>query len=324
VEAEAQGMTLFCFLWTKRTPTEEEQMAEVRQMVSRCDKHIFFTDMDAPPGGGEDDVVRVPIPKQDLEREAGRWLNHRNMVAHLPIWDYLFQQRIPENYDWTVNVELDHYTSPARLRLTIARYLVALRRGTPVDRRNADGELLLFFGNVFAFNRKTVNAMKASWSWLGVPMNQSEDKGRGCPEFMRGRRFMPKQCPQDIVYPDMVIGGILRGAAGNKVPFYGRAGCGQPAGSGTLTNRGTLLPMACWEMEKNPYWGRSAKGEKLAIEQMARTQYMRSGEEARLFYQNDSKHAKLWELWWSGHDVPIIHHVKHPEALRLARELLRP
>merc|ERR1719245_2838264 len=103
-------------------------MVEVRKMLVKCDKYLLFTDVDAP-GMDDADIVRVVLPPQEAPRSSSKWLFHRNMVAHLPMWDYMFQTGIAEKFDWTANVELDHFTSPLRLKLTIARYMIIIRNG---------------------------------------------------------------------------------------------------------------------------------------------------------------------------------------------------
>jgi hypothetical protein len=295
-------------------------------MVSKCDKHIFFTDSDAP-GADAEDIVKVRVPRQDVTRRERDWLFHRNMVAHLPVWDYILQEGIAAKYDWTVNVELDHWFHAGRMRVLIARYLSILRDGTPKDRSDAKSELVFYLGNAFAFNRKTVNAMKLAWPKIGIPLGDHEGQGKGCPVFMKGMFEMPRRCSQDIAYPIMIGKGILRTPEGKLIPSYGRPGCGQPTGQGQSSHRGHLLPMGCWEMEKYPPYGRKKqkKFETEAIEALAKAQYVRSKDEAKEVFKGNphNKDGELWELFWLGRDVPVVHHVHAPETLRLARELLK-
>eukprot|EP00439_Symbiodinium_sp_Y106_P080478 s348_g19.t1 len=128
IREEASRIRLFCFAWTPFRPSDEAVLQEVRTQFSKCDGHAFFSDRH--PHGETDDVIIVKVPEQRVPRTDGQWLYHRNMVGLMPTWTHLLKTGMAEEYDWVLNAELDHFTSPSRCRLGIVSYLENLRSGS--------------------------------------------------------------------------------------------------------------------------------------------------------------------------------------------------
>lgn len=311
--AEAAAIKVFCFAWTPLRPVDEQLLPEVRLQYEKCDGHAFFTDEGATSSAASaPDVVRVPVPAQSTARADNGWLYHRNMVGVLPSWSHLLASSDLDAYDWVLHSELDHFVSPARVRLGIAGYLQTLRTGSTAERRSVDGAMMLMWGNAFLFSRKMLQEMRRQWSTFGQPADASTI-ANGCPSFMRGRMEWPEHCSQDIVYPSLVDLSVPR------IPAYGRSGCGQ---FDARNGRGKPFPPGCWEMQKNPM-GMTEDGEMDAIREFALVQNMKDKEEAKQHYAGTAQAAN-WELWYMAKAVPVIHHVNYPSVHKLARELLRP
>ncbi|CAE7361975.1 unnamed protein product [Symbiodinium pilosum] len=272
IREEASRIRLFCFAWTPFRPSDEAVLQEVRTQFSKCDGHAFFSDRQ--PHGDKSDIIIVDVPEQRVPRTDGQWLYHRNMVGLMPTWAHLLKTGLAEEYDWILNAELDHFTSPSRCRLGIVSYLHNLRSGSSGEQRLAGGPLMLMWGNAFVFNKKMVIMMREQWKFLGKT-EKEKTVGVGCPQFMRGRQEWPEHCSQDIVYPNM-LDGVMRGDA----EAIGRSGCGQPD---AMNGRGVLFQLGCWEMQKNPF-GMSEEGEMDAIREFAIVQGMKDQREAQKRY----------------------------------------
>ncbi|CAE8590394.1 unnamed protein product [Polarella glacialis] len=238
------------------------------------------------------------------------WLYHRNMVGLMPSWTHMFQTGLADKYDWFINVEFDHFLSPARSRATIAAYVEGLKQG---DAKDAEGPIMIMWGNAYVFNKKLVLAMRDNWEVLGkvADRNGSKDeaKGVGCPLFQKGHQEWPGACSQDIVYP--TLANDILPHIQVKVAAPGDPGCGnQP------------YPLGCWEMQQNPFNGESHEGELQAIRELA-AMGGKSREQALEYCEKQGGVlSKNCMKFWDGRSVPIIHHLHRASEHALARKLL--
>jgi hypothetical protein len=128
----------------------------------------------------------------------------------MPSWSHLLENNIATNYDWVMNSELDHFTRPSQVR----NWLVATQDHLTTSKEFGDNPkaepLMLFWSNVYLFNRAMVSQMREQWQVLGKTINIDVEKGKeeelvkanGCPDWLDGRPFWPG-CAQDIAYPIM-------------------------------------------------------------------------------------------------------------------------
>lgn len=313
--SQAEKLSLFCFAWSPLGPHDLEMLAEARFQLAKCDGHLIFSDHSVE---GETDIIEVSVPKQSLLRSDNKWLYHRNMVGLLPSWSYLIGQKVLEKYDWVLNLELDHFMSPARVRLTIIEYLDILRNGSRKEKISAEGGLMLMFGNAFLFNGKMVQELGKQWGMLGQTNTATSDADAGCPKWMEGHHEYPQYCSQDIVYP--TISEVMEGT----VASYGSPGCGV---ADKTSDKGKLFPLACWEMNGD-FWnsfGQKEAEQKAAIRELAIAQSMESQDEVKKHYELiGGKLSSQWYHFYLSRQVPIIHHITFPSVLRLARQLLIP
>lgn len=292
VQAEGQGLKIFCFAWTTWKPADLALLSEVRAAFKTCDGYSIFSDKQ-PSTKEEPDVIVVQVPHQTLSREDGSWLYHRNMVGLMPAWTHLLESTV-DKYDWLVNVEFDHLLLTSKLRLSIATHLAILREGRQEQQHAAGGPLLLMFGNAFLFNQDMVREMKRQWPQLGATAPGGH-QASGCPMFMEGRFEWPASCSQDIVYPNLVT------LMTPPVPAYGSPGCGQ---------RPQDFPLACFELQRQPV-------QELGLDQLQLVQEL-----AKLEHSNQTE-LLATELM-AAKDVPLWHHLSDPVARKMARELLGP
>uniref|UniRef100_A0A7S4V4C3 Uncharacterized protein n=1 Tax=Alexandrium monilatum TaxID=311494 RepID=A0A7S4V4C3_9DINO len=302
------GPSLLCFAWTPRRPHDEEMLPEVRRQLRGCDARVFFTDEDAA-GAPSADIVPVRVSPQEVQRSDRSWLDRRDMAGLIPSWSRLLESGAAELYDWVVNVELDHFVSPARIRSGIKAYLDVLRSGDQTDQGSVDGPLMLMWGSAFLFNRKLVLAMKRRWHELSRSGNATS-AASGCPLFMQSQPEWPKSCAQDVAYPALAGHVML-------VPWYGASDCGQPD---SKNRRGQRFPPACWEMHRSPF-SQTEEGQMRVIREMAAVQNM-SEKDVQEYYRGTQLESS-WRLFYDARQVPVIHHVAFPSVLRLAAELLR-
>lgn len=323
-DAEAQGrrIKLFCFAWTPRRERDNLLMQSVRRQLEACDGHAFYTDnwtygnesvFDA------EDVVRVQVPPQDRARDSKQWLFHKNMAGLLPAWSHILRNKIHETYDWVINVELDHFVRPSKVRTTIAAYVQMLRHGTGLERQKAQGPLMLSFGNAFVFNRELTQAMRDGWNVVGMT------KPDGCPKHAA-------RCEQDMTYME-----ILQ-KLNTSIGFAGQKGCGTFA----ETQKHRLLPLACWDLSQNPIGSRArklGKSQELGVQALrivAQQPAFMTPRRAAGLTVNEWKPThkdivrNLWEwedsapklFYFAPRNVPIIHHMDLKELHDFAHELL--
>ncbi|CAJ1375832.1 unnamed protein product [Effrenium voratum] len=306
------GLSLFCFAWTPRRKYDEQLLLEVRLQFAKCDGHIFYTDTGSP-GGEEPDFVRVELPAQQVSRDKGGWLYHRNMVGLMPALSHLLRSGLVDKYDWFINAELDHFLSPARAKVNIAAYAEHVEK--------ADSPIMLMWGNAFVFNQKLLSAMSQLWDSLGVIASANGTKEEaiavGCPLFMKGKSEWPNSCSQDIIYPALAWD-VLPKKSKQKVVTLGDPGCGHPA-----KFRNKELPLGCWEMQQNPVGGESLQGELNAIKVLADMAAL-DKEAAKSYCAGHANQAvvKNCNKFYDGRQVAVIHHVNNIAVHKLARELL--
>lgn len=364
-EAEEEGrrLKIFCFAWTPRRPEDNAMLPSVRRQLEACDGHLFFTDnwtveedngsanhaffidpdsSPAPAPGARDedvlaakDVVRVPVPPQELPRNGpflpGKgWLRAKNMAGLLPVWDHLLANKVEEGYDWIINVEIDQFVRPSRVRTTIAEYVQMLRKGDDIEKEWAEGPLMLAFGNAFAFNRKLTQALREDWDAV------SARHPDGCP-------VLSKRCEQDMSYHFLVA--ALPVDAG----VVGARGCGAFA---RTRGKDKVYPLACWDMHQSPsgHLFMSELDETLRMipkQPLFMTPYRVAGLEfnnvqaplmtthgamlkgmTRVLAEDvdDSQDLERDSLGWFGYfaprSIPIIHHIPSSDLHDVAHELL--
>eukprot|EP00931_Biecheleriopsis_adriatica_P028976 TRINITY_DN17265_c1_g2_i1.p1 TRINITY_DN17265_c1_g2~~TRINITY_DN17265_c1_g2_i1.p1 ORF type:complete len:385 (-),score=55.22 TRINITY_DN17265_c1_g2_i1:77-1231(-) len=307
VNKMASQMKLFCFAWASLHKKEHEVLKAFRSQMSNCNGHAIFTDR--IPDGVEhsSDIQLVSIPTQAANRSADNFLYHRNMVGLMPAWTYLLNTGTAEKYDWVINVELDHFVRPTKVKSTIAQYLDILRDSC----ENVDGPMLLAFGNAFLFNREVVQQMKSQWNRVGRVAPQNSE-ARGCPMIQEGKAEWPTHCSQDMVYQN------LAKALQPSAPMFGATGCGQ-----TMRARnGALLPMACLEMTHLALGKISVEKQQMLVGEFQKVRSMKSKEEVKLHYKN-SPLEPVAELLYASKDVPVIHHIANSEIHKRARHVLR-
>ncbi|CAE7903075.1 unnamed protein product, partial [Symbiodinium necroappetens] len=291
----------------------------VRRQYNKCDGHVFFTDTESPAGQGEDDFVRVPVPRQELNRSHEKWLYHRNMVGLMPAWSHLLSSGMAEKYDWLINSELDHFLSPSRAKENILEYLRVMEEGSE-DSSGVEGPIMLMWGNAFVFNRKYVQVLKANWANLGRVADAVEEGGRavGCPMFMKGLMEWPEHCSQDMIYP--ALAEHVLPPLQQKVAFPGASGCGQLA----KNRHGQAFPLGCWEMQQNPINGQHEEGELTALQELAAIGRLQDSEAAGAYCRRSPIEAvqKNCLKFWDGRNVPVIHHLHTAREHFLARTLL--
>lgn len=302
----ASEVSVFCFAWTPRRGADETMLHEVKAELAKCDGHAFFTDQGSPEPG----MVTIEVPEQAVSRDHDNWLWHRNMVGLLPSWGYICRSGIAQQFDWSINTELDHWISAERIRANIRAYLDVLRRGTEVEKKSVDGPMMLCWGNAFLFNRALVKMMCDRWGELGKA--STHPVARGCPAFMEGKQEWPKHCSQDMVYP--ALGGMLRKSDG--VAIYGPSGCGQ---AGHTNKKNVRFPLTCWEAG----WGLNDTELVQMVHVIAKVEGMKGRFEVEEYFKT-KKPDRPWKVWYNARGVPIIHHMSRPGAHRVARELLRP
>lgn len=309
---DSPDVKLLCFVWTPRRKHDEEMMPEVERQLSGCDKHLFFTDMDAP-GEPAENIIKVNITKQEKDRSDKDWLYHRNMVGLMQTWDHLIKNNIAIQYDWVINTELDHYVSPTRVRATIQSYKDLLKEGSERDRKAVNGPLMFSFGNAFAFNRKLIQYLADHWQVLSRIATE-KNPGRGCPLFLLYQPEFPLHCSQDMAYPAL-MDSVLR------LPSYGMPGCGQPD---ARNGKGVYFRLGCFEMHTSPF-KQNEEGQNQTLQEIAAMRHCKTKAEAEAHwkrFEGQTNIEKKWEIFFLSREVPIIHHISSPNILRQARELL--
>merc|ERR1712061_9688 len=103
------------------------------------------------------------------------------------------------------------------------------------------------------------------------------------------------------------------------MPAYGNSGCGQ---DDALSDKRVRFPLACWEMQQNPF-GDNEAGEMTALAEFEKMKYVKDASEAQMQYRGTSQ-EKNWARWYSSRSVPAIHHVKFASVHSLARQTLDP
>lgn len=303
LDREASRISLFCFAWTPRREIDLKLMPHVKQEFAKCNDSILFSDKNDSGAG----IVGVSFPPQNQKRTDRDWLYHRNMVGLLPSWTYLVETGIAEKYDWVINIDFDHFMSPARVRLGIATYLSILRNGTTQDKRNSNGSILLMFGNAFVFNRQMVQAMRRQWSKLGE-VEQHHRIGIGCPAWRRGKSEWPNHCSQDLAYPQ------LAGMLWPPAKTYGSSGCGQ---ADDKNGKGQRLPLMCFQC-CYPF-DRKRDGQEDVLRTLSEMTVLKDIQDVEKKYKGDKA---LVEMWQKARQVAVIHYIDDPDARKVARQFL--
>lgn len=310
LEKEAAGLRIFCFAWTPRRSSDEKLMPYVRKLFSACDGHAFFTDEDAP--GPPEGFIKISVPSTKRKRKDNLWLYHQNMVGIAPVWTYLFEHGMVENYDWVINAELDHFFVASWAKRCIADHLRVLRMGSRREQESVRGPLMLSWGNVFVFNQKIVLRMKEQWGRLGAPITSNTSRGMGCPELMAGRAHSTGACEQDMGYPG------LPDALRPRAAKYGPEGCSQVR----RTEKGIDLPFACWQ--DFPLGG----GDKNMVAAIREVALMRGIPNEDMAREHCKKRGPQVEKaclsLYRAVDVPVMHNVKTVAVHKAAQELLLP
>ncbi|CAJ1350246.1 unnamed protein product, partial [Effrenium voratum] len=306
--SQAAKLKIYCFGWTVRSPKEELLLPYARALFQACDGYSFFTDSENS-AEQTSDIVKVQLPKTQQKRTDSFWLLLKNMVGLLPAWGFLFEHNITNNYDWVVNVELDHFFVASLLRQTIADYMnVMIAGGLPGQDPWSDA-VLLVFGNVFAFNAKLVQNMKGEWDTISQVITDGGSKGLGCPMISGPRAHDEGRCEQDMVYEN------LREHMHSSVTIVGANGCGNTATSDILVP----FPLACWQ--DFPFGGEEEERQK-ALRELEPLWNLPAEDAKRLCLSKEEEVAKHCKSLLRARHVPIIHNIKSPELHELALKLL--
>lgn len=304
----AHAFRLFCFVWTPRRPCDERLMPYARKELKGCDRHAFFTDVDAPGNDGAGDWIRVQLPPTNQPRDASNWLDHSNMIGVARVWDRIFEMDLAAQYDWILHVELDHFVMVDRVRSSIQSYLDVIKQdGGPLWDENS---LLLCWGNAFVFNRALVHEMAKHWGELGAPI-QEDIPGKGCPAILAQRVYDDHgHCEQDMAYPKLAI------ALGIKK--YGAEGCNKPSWTPW---GGHALPLACWQgFDLN--WTEEMKARMIRGIALVRGANNMSEAYDRCAFSGDDIVANMCKALYDASHVPLMHNFKTPEMHELAQQLL--
>jgi len=286
--------SLFCFtIWAEKE--HPDLVPEVKKQFSKCDDYIVFAQKGQTPLFKE----MVSIPQTCSHK-------HCNMKNIMPAWQYLIENGIVQKYDYILQTELDHFVRPSKVIQAIDAHLNHLNM---TDK----SPLMIQFGNANIFNKKMVNQMQQHWSAL------SNTFWNGCPDW-RANNVQYGQdgfCKQDMLYGPMATLVIKP-----SVQVAGASGCGKFSKDG-----GTAFPLACWNMEQNPF-GHSEDAQLKAIRQIAKNADVISYSEAEISHANNLPTSQFvrsdsaWTIFTPGKSIPIIHHVTFPSVMRLANELL--
>jgi len=310
----ASVIRLLCFAWTPRRPGDERLVRYARKELESCDRHIFFTDVDAPGDDGTMDWMRVQLPPTMQARGASNWLDHSNMIGVARVWERIFTDDLISQYDYIIHVELDHFVMVDRVRSMIQSYIDLIKGEGEAEAALVDGvSLMLSWGNAFVFNRALVRDMAKRWAELGAPM-QEDIPGKGCPAIMRQRVLEENgKCEQDMAYPKLAA--ILSQETG-RIMSYGATGCGQES----WTPMGKPLPLACWQGFELD-WSEEKKA--TMIRSIALLRGAKSMSEAQ--ERCDSAGADIvmpCKTLYDASSVPILHDFKSAEMHDLAQQFL--
>jgi hypothetical protein len=310
VADEASKIRLLCFGWTALKGREPELLNYVRKLWQGCDGHAFFTDMDAQTNESTD-IYKVEVPKAMHPREHEWWLKYKNMIGLAPAWQYMFDQNLLANFNWAINLELDHWVSPTLVKQSIAQQLQIIQEGTKQDPTSKP--IMLNFGNAFAFNKALMNRMKEAWPRLSVPLNDDKWPALlGCPTMDRIYEPDESQCPQDTVYPAMID------KLGANVSQYGPTGCSQ-----TLETFGKDLPLACWQ--DYPLGYEEPADQIRNFEELAKMRTFATWDEAKQYCNEKggdlADEGKCKQLY-RAKSVPIIHWCKSVMVHEAAQKYL--
>eukprot|EP00439_Symbiodinium_sp_Y106_P013399 s1589_g1.t3 len=310
-QASAQQLKLYCFGWTARRPREELLLPLARQLFQACDGYAFFTDTDAP-GENASDIIKIPLPRTQQLRSEQFWLLLKNMVGLLPAWDYLLRTNTTDGFDWVVNLELDHFVVASQLRRTIADYVNIMILGSLPGQDPWDDAIMLIFGNVFAFNAKLAQQMKAEWGVIGRVISDSRSRGLGCPVISGSRAHNEGHCEQDMVYEN------LRDYLSRPPTILGANGCGNDAMSDILVP----FPLGCWQAFP---LGEEEPERMKAIREVALLWNFTDVRSAEAHCKSRGEDlAKHCTSLFRAKRVPIIHNMKTPALLQLAIDVLLP
>eukprot|EP00039_Didymoeca_costata_P020731 m.342237 g.342237 ORF g.342237 m.342237 type:complete len:332 (-) comp21132_c0_seq1:77-1072(-) len=295
---EGSDLNLLCFVWMTCSPREQELLHVVYHQLSRCNATYYFTDSGAPqvtnPPPGVN-IVRLENIKDSVPRNDKTWLYHKNMAGLVPAWGYLLENNIAQNYDWLLNVELDHFTDVHRVRTSIPPYLKH-------HEITSNESVMLMYGNAFIFNQKYVELFEAHYNDLKVIA--TDQRPYGCPEPLRDMTHWPS-CAQDVAYPNLAFR-VLKPSPRT----FGKQGCLQKYKHGNFSHLG------CYEL----------KSDKMKPNDAIRTLAVMHGltEEQAQEYLKDfrgGQYADQWKRYYDGREAPILHHVSTTEGHRIAMDL---
>eukprot|EP00440_Ansanella_granifera_P045385 gb/GFBE01049174.1/.p1 GENE.gb/GFBE01049174.1/~~gb/GFBE01049174.1/.p1 ORF type:complete len:476 (+),score=126.39 gb/GFBE01049174.1/:1-1428(+) len=308
-EQEAKSLKIFCFAWTTFREGDVKLMPEARKAMQKCNDHRFFSHTN-PDGHKESDVTVVQLPGQPVKPDDSQYLWHRNMVGLMPVWDYLIKSGEAKNYDWVINLELDHLFIPDLARLQITQYMNRLRAGKKEWQEAATQSLMFMFGNTFLFNKKMVQQMSDQWSMLGKVAPQGHP-AVGCPMFYEGRPEWPLHCSQDMIYPNMLV------HMEPKVLGFGNSGCGQP-------NKD--FPMSCFEMSHISMKGlfNQTEIQSQFVRAVKMMDKMSTVDELKHYLEKNAPRLAANgnpEKIWTAKGVSFFHHLGDFEARKLANQL---
>eukprot|EP00419_Tripos_fusus_P006122 CAMPEP_0172671720 /NCGR_PEP_ID=MMETSP1074-20121228/11093_1 /TAXON_ID=2916 /ORGANISM="Ceratium fusus, Strain PA161109" /LENGTH=418 /DNA_ID=CAMNT_0013488813 /DNA_START=39 /DNA_END=1295 /DNA_ORIENTATION=- len=318
-DEDAAKLRLFCFAWTTRSDNDEALMPYARRLFNACHGHGFFTDMDAPGDDGAGDIVRVHVPPASVEPHGEGWLLNQNMIGLAPAWSKMFEMGVPAKYDWAVNLELDHFFIPSRIRRTIIDYLELLRTGTKMEVASLERPLMFAWGNAFLFDSRMMKLMSEHWGDIAKPI--TSDDGKGCPEMILERATQLGACQQDMAYPLMVR--MLKKRSKLPLKMYGMSGCN------SVPEAPPLFPLSCWQSTTETW-----PDARLAlVEILAKVSTKATVEEAKAYCEEKvpkdvyepnhgpAVNGDLCAQLWRARNVPIMHLFKNVEIHELGARL---
>jgi len=285
-------------------------MPYARRLYGACDGHAFFTDMDAPGDDSAGDFVRVQVPPSIVKPHAEGWLLNKNMIGLAPAWSQTFKMGVPKNYDWAINLELDHFFIASRIRRTILEFLDVLRMGTDKEVASLDRPMFFAWGNAFLFDSRMMKLMSEHWDEIAKPITDSDNGGMGCPEYMRDRATQLGACQQDMAYP--LLQDILRKRSKEWPKMYGDSGCN------TVPEHEPFFPLSCWQPGLEDWPQRRL----VLITEMAHLATKKTVEEADEYCKEKAPSVgNECRQLWHARKVPVMHLFKSLEIHELGARL---
>jgi len=190
--------------------SEQKNLRWFMREIKECDGYALFSNK-----------RWAGYPITELPIKEGSW--GHNMGHLMKSWDYLLHKTDISQYDWVLNLEMDHIMRAPQVKELLHNHLAFVENGRAKSSQPPapHGAMMLEWGNVFLFNRPMVGEMRRQWGLLNrtLPVNATSE---GCPAWKVGLADWPL-CVQDIDYR-LMARRIMR----PPVPTYGTLRCNRP------------------------------------------------------------------------------------------------